>query len=105
MKKIALMASEYRDLLEDNSKTPDRLILIDEADNRFEARNKSTGGDTGGMSELLDIIKNTKMTLKKNIQVIAEERVADKYPNTEVLNSYYVGEDGLYKYYEVILVT
>ncbi|HIH60959.1 MAG TPA: 50S ribosomal protein L15e [Ferroplasma sp.] len=46
----------------------------------------------------------TKMTLKKNIQVIAEERVADKYPNTEVLNSYYVGEDGLYKYYEVILV-
>ncbi len=46
----------------------------------------------------------TKMTLKKNIQVIAEERAADKYPNTEVLNSYYVGEDGLYKYYEVILV-
>ncbi len=46
----------------------------------------------------------TKMTLKKNIQVIAEERAADKYPNAEVLNSYYVGEDGLYKYYEVILV-
>ena len=60
MKKIALMASEYRDLLEDESKTPDRLILIDEADNIFESRNKSTGGDTGGMSELLDIIKNTK---------------------------------------------
>ncbi len=46
----------------------------------------------------------TKMTLKKNIQVIAEERTADKYPNMEVLNSYYVGEDGLYKYYEIILV-
>ncbi len=46
----------------------------------------------------------TKMTLKKSIQLIAEERAADKYPNMEVLNSYYVGEDGLYKYYEVILV-
>lgn len=46
----------------------------------------------------------TKLTPKKSIQWIAEERVADKYPNLEVLNSYYVGEDGSYKYYEVILV-
>ena len=45
-----------------------------------------------------------KLTPKKSIQRIAEERVADKYPNMEVLNSYYVGEDGGYKYYEVILV-
>lgn len=45
-----------------------------------------------------------KLTTKKSIQWIAEERAADKYPNMEVLNSYYVGEDGLYKYYEVILV-
>lgn len=40
----------------------------------------------------------------KPIQLIAEERAARKYPNLEVLGSYYVGEDGLYKYYEVILV-
>jgi len=40
----------------------------------------------------------------KSIQLIAEERAARKYPNLEVLGSYYVGEDGLYKYYEVILV-
>lgn len=45
-----------------------------------------------------------KLTPKKSIQWIAEERVADKYPNLEVLNSYYVGEDGTSKYYEVILV-
>ena len=45
-----------------------------------------------------------KLTPKKSIQWIAEERTADKYPNLEVLNSYYVGEDGYYKYYEVILV-
>ncbi len=60
MKKIALMASEYRDLFDIDAKIPDKLILIDEADNIFESRNKSTGGDAGGVSELLDIIKNTK---------------------------------------------
>lgn len=40
----------------------------------------------------------------KSLRLIAEERVARKYPNLEVLNSYYVGEDGLYKWFEVILV-
>jgi len=35
---------------------------------------------------------------------IAEERAAKKYPNLEVLNSYYVTEDGSHKWYEVILV-
>ncbi|MEM1680982.1 MAG: 50S ribosomal protein L15e [Sulfolobales archaeon] len=40
----------------------------------------------------------------KSTQLIAEERANDKYPNLEVLGSYYVGEDGIYKYYEVILV-
>ena len=45
-----------------------------------------------------------KITMSKNIQRIAEERVARKYPNMEILNSYYVGEDGLKHYYEVIMV-
>ncbi|MEW5760909.1 MAG: 50S ribosomal protein L15e, partial [Candidatus Thermoplasmatota archaeon] len=45
-----------------------------------------------------------KITMKKSIRRIAEERVAKKYPNMEVLNSYKVGEDGKHKYYEVILV-
>lgn len=40
----------------------------------------------------------------KSLRLIAEERAARKYPNMEVLNSYYVGEDGNYKWYEVILV-
>jgi large subunit ribosomal protein L15e len=39
------------------------------------------------------------------MQLIAEERVAKKFPNFEVLNSYWVGEDGLYKWFEVILVS
>lgn len=45
-----------------------------------------------------------KITPKKSIRVIAEERVARKYRNLEVLNSYWIGQDGRYKYFEVILV-
>lgn len=46
----------------------------------------------------------TKITMGKSIKRIAEERTARKYPNLEVLNSYWVGKDGRHKYYEVILV-
>lgn len=42
--------------------------------------------------------------LTMNYQAVAEQRAAKKYPNCEVLNSYYVGEDGLDYWYEIILV-
>lgn len=45
-----------------------------------------------------------KLTRNISIQRIAEQRASRKFPNCEVLNSYFVGEDGKYKYYEVILV-
>jgi large subunit ribosomal protein L15e len=45
-----------------------------------------------------------KITRKKNIQTMAEERANKRYPNMEVLNSYFIGADGKNKYYEVILV-
>ncbi len=45
-----------------------------------------------------------KLTRRISIQGIAEKRVGKKFPNCEVLNSYWVGEDGLDKYFEVILV-
>lgn len=45
-----------------------------------------------------------KITMAKSIQRIAEERTARHYPNLQVLNSYWVGQDGGHKYYEVILV-
>ena len=45
-----------------------------------------------------------KITMAKSIQRIAEERVSRRYPNLEVLNSYWVGEDGKNKFYEVILI-
>ncbi len=45
-----------------------------------------------------------KFTPAKSLQVIAEERVARKYPNLQVLNSYWVWQDGQSKWFEVILV-
>jgi len=45
-----------------------------------------------------------KITMAKSIQRIAEERTSRRYPNLEVLNSYWVGKDGKNKFYEVILV-
>ncbi|MBR9677063.1 50S ribosomal protein L15e [Candidatus Woesearchaeota archaeon] len=44
------------------------------------------------------------MTLKLNYKAICERRAAKKYINCEVLNSYWVGEDGKQQWYEVILV-
>jgi len=46
----------------------------------------------------------SKITATKSIQRISEERTARKFPNLEVLNSYKVGEDGKYHYYEIIMV-
>ncbi|MEM3697028.1 MAG: 50S ribosomal protein L15e [Candidatus Bathyarchaeia archaeon] len=40
----------------------------------------------------------------KSMRLIAEEKAARKFPNLEVLNSYWVGEDGRSKWFEVIMV-
>ncbi|HVP93960.1 MAG TPA: 50S ribosomal protein L15e [Methanoregulaceae archaeon] len=45
-----------------------------------------------------------RITAGKSIRRIAEERASKRYPNMEVLNSYWVGQDGRHKWYEVILV-
>lgn len=44
------------------------------------------------------------MILDKSYQLIAEQRANIKYINMEVLNSYWVAEDGKHKWFEVILV-
>lgn len=41
---------------------------------------------------------------KKSRQGVAEERASKKFPNLEVLNSYWVAEDGQYKWYEILMV-
>jgi large subunit ribosomal protein L15e len=40
----------------------------------------------------------------KSHQRLTEERAARKYPNLEVLNSYWVGDDGKNKWFEIIMV-
>jgi large subunit ribosomal protein L15e len=45
-----------------------------------------------------------RITPAKSLQRIAEERASRRYPNMEVLNSYWVGQDGRQKWFEVILV-
>ena len=45
-----------------------------------------------------------KYTPGMNLQHIAENRAASKFPNLEVLNSYYVAEDGKHIWFEIILI-
>ena len=45
-----------------------------------------------------------RMVLSKSYQAVAEARAAKKYPNLEVLNSYWVGKNGGYYWYEVIMI-
>jgi large subunit ribosomal protein L15e len=40
----------------------------------------------------------------KSLRLIAEERAGKKFLNVEVLNSYWVGEDGRSKWFEIIMV-
>lgn len=46
----------------------------------------------------------SKFKWSKSLKQIAEERVARRYPNMEVLNSYYLWADGVYYWAEVLLV-
>ncbi len=45
-----------------------------------------------------------RMNLEQNYQWICEQRAARRYPNCEVLNSYWVAKDGVYYWYEVIMI-
>lgn len=47
---------------------------------------------------------SSRKNLNVNYQTIAEQRALLKFPNCEVLNSYYVAEDGKHFWYEVILI-
>ena len=47
---------------------------------------------------------HTRKHLKMSYQWIAEQRAGRKYRNMEVLNSYFIGKDGIFYFYEVILV-
>ena len=49
-------------------------------------------------------LATSDITSGRNLQWIAESRTARKYTNLEVLGSYWVGQDGRTKWYEVIMV-
>ena len=61
---------------------------------------KRTRPNKARRTKRLHIRKNLRMNYKE----IAEQRVARKYRNVEVLNSYNIGKDGMHYFYEVILV-
>eukprot|EP00475_Leptophrys_vorax_P001566 TRINITY_DN1085_c0_g1_i1.p2 TRINITY_DN1085_c0_g1~~TRINITY_DN1085_c0_g1_i1.p2 ORF type:complete len:154 (-),score=39.74 TRINITY_DN1085_c0_g1_i1:95-556(-) len=46
----------------------------------------------------------TQLKTTRKLQAFAEERAGRKATNLRVLNSYWVGEDATYKYFEVIMV-
>jgi large subunit ribosomal protein L15e len=46
----------------------------------------------------------TRITRRKNLQRVAEERATRVYPNLRVLNSYSVGQDGSQKWFEIVLL-
>ena len=45
-----------------------------------------------------------KLVLGMNYQWIAEQRANKKYPNCEIINSYFLAKDGKYYFYEIILI-
>merc|ERR1711907_586102 len=46
----------------------------------------------------------TALKPSRNLRVIAEGRVGRKLGSLRVLNSYWVNQDSIYKYFEVILI-
>jgi len=48
--------------------------------------------------------QHVRKVLKMNYKWVAEIRAEKKYPNLRVLNSYPIGRDGKYYFYEVIMV-
>lgn len=60
-------------------------------------REKPSGGRRSKSSRRL-------LILDQSYQTVAEARAQKKYQNCEVLNSYWVAEDGLFYWYEIILV-
>jgi large subunit ribosomal protein L15e len=45
-----------------------------------------------------------RFTPRKSLRWIAEEKAQRKFPNLNVLNSYEVAQDGMYKWFECIMV-
>jgi len=73
------------------------IIVRQRVERGGRKREKPSGGRRPKRARLRKIVH-------LNYQTIAEERANKRFPNCEVLNSYFVGKDGKYYWYEVILV-
>ncbi len=49
-------------------------------------------------------LATSDITAARNLRAMAETRTARRYRNLEVLGSYWVGQDGRHKWFEIILV-
>lgn len=112
----------YRERMIEFRRTPEAITRIDKPTNIPRAKSLGYKAKKGFVVARIKIRKGSglhlkptrgrkprrmgvmKLTRRTNIQAMAERRVGKKYPNLEVLNSYWIGEDGQNKYFEVILV-
>ncbi len=112
----------YKDRLIGYRKEKESVIKLDKPTNIPRARSLGYKAKKGIFAVRVRIRKGTgtktrvhrarrpkrmgikKLTRRKSIQVMAEQRASRKFSNCEVLNSYWIGEDGKNKYFEVILV-
>ncbi|MDD3264013.1 MAG: 50S ribosomal protein L15e [Candidatus Nanoarchaeia archaeon] len=76
---------------------PGFILIRQKVEKNTRKRESFAGGRRPKHNRRVEIINTS-------YQAIAERRVNDKFRNLEVLNSYFVGKDGKYKWYEVILV-
>lgn len=112
----------YRDRLIEYRREKDSVVRLDGPTNLPRARNLGYKAKKGFFVVRVRVRKGSgmhrrpkrarrpkrmgvaKLTRRISIQGIAEKRVAKRFSNCEVLNSYWIGEDGQSKYFEVIMV-
>jgi large subunit ribosomal protein L15e len=112
----------YRDRMIDFRKVSDAVVRIERPTNLISARRLGYKAKKGIFIVRVRVRKGSglhrrpyngrkpkrmgvnRLTRKKSVQAIAEQRANSRFVNCEVLNSYWVGEDGHDKYFEVILV-
>ncbi len=115
-------AELFRKKVQEQRQTHASVVRIDKPSNLPRARELGYKAKDGFLIALTRIRKGSgmhrrpakgrrpkrmgvnKLTRRISKQVMAEQRTGRKFPNCEVLNSYWVGQDGTHTYYEVILV-
>jgi len=76
---------------------PGFVAVISRVDKGGRKRRQFAGGRKPSKAYMYTLLDKSKQT-------VAEEKANRKFPNCEVLGSYWLWEDGKYKYFEVILV-